>query len=94
MEVTKEQLNQLVDKAVEEKLSAMVDKPKRPREWTKLSQEIENHLSHFGNPDAYQLKNSINTILRIKLHVRNVYQINSSNINEARKIVQGLLNTI
>ncbi|WP_282801166.1 hypothetical protein [Secundilactobacillus kimchicus] len=85
MEVTEEQwdqLNQRVSIAEakaednERKLAefkADAPKPKRPREWAKLSREIEDHLAHFGNPNAYQLKTSISTILRIKLDIKNMF---------------------
>lgn len=91
MEVTEEQLNQLVDKAVENKLATMVNRPKRQRPWNGISDEIEDHLSHYGQPKAYQLKTAINTILRLKLDVSNVYQISSeSQIEEARDVVEQL----
>ena len=94
MEVTEEQeeqLNRLVDKAVENKLATMANKPKRPREWAELSQDIESHLKdNFDNPGTYYIKNAFSTILRYKLGLKNVYQINSLNIDQAREVLAEL----
>ncbi|WP_282803842.1 hypothetical protein [Secundilactobacillus kimchicus] len=103
MEVTEEQwdqLNQRVSiaeaKAEDnerklEEFKADAPKPKRPHEWAELSQDIESHLKdNFDNPGTYYIKNAFSTILRYKLGLKNVYQINSLNIDQARQILEEL----
>lgn len=94
MEITKEQLDQLIDQKVNEKVESMVNKPKRPLEWAKLSQEIQEYTKrkydHGHQTESYKVIGAINTILRFHLGIKNVYQISELNIDEARKAFEVL----
>lgn len=94
MEVTEEQLDQLIDQKVNAKLESMTNKPKRPLKWAKLSNDIQDYTKrkydHDHKTNSYKVASAINTIIRFHLGIKNVYQVNERNIDEARKTFEVL----
>ncbi|AUI78161.1 MULTISPECIES: hypothetical protein [Lactiplantibacillus] len=93
MEVTQEQLHEMVQSEVNAAIAAKSLAPVKARRniaWMELKNDISKFVNEkYGkNPKAYSLSDAVKTIIRFHLGVSNVYQINESNIDEARRIFE------
>lgn len=92
MEVTQEQLHEMVQSEVNAAIAAKSLAPVKARNtaWMVLKNDISKFVNEkYGkNPKAYSLSDAVKTIIRFHLGVSNVYQINESNIDEARRIFE------
>ncbi|MGN5468075.1 hypothetical protein M1857_01150 [Lactiplantibacillus plantarum] len=92
MEVTQEQLHEMVQLEVNAAIAAKSLSGVKARNiaWMELKNDISKFVNEkYGkNPKAYSLSDAIKTIIRFRLGVANVYQINETNIDEARQIFE------
>lgn len=92
MEITQEQLHEMVQSEVNAAIAAKSLAPVKARNtaWMELKNDISKFVNEkYGkNPKAYSLSDAVKTIIRFHLGVSNVYQINESNIDEARRIFE------
>ncbi|MDO7805270.1 hypothetical protein Q7Q91_09805 [Lactiplantibacillus pentosus] len=92
MEVTQEQLHEMVQSEVNAAIAAKSLVPVKAKNtaWMELKNDISKFVNEkYGkNPKAYSLSDAVKTIIRFHLGVSNVYQINESNIDEARRIFE------
>ncbi|AXH04291.1 hypothetical protein [Lactiplantibacillus plantarum] len=92
MEVTQEQLHEMVQLEVNAAIAAKSLAPSKTRNTAWM--ELKNYISKFvnekygKNPKAYSMSDAVKTIIRFRLDVPNVYQINESNIDEAHRIFE------
>lgn len=92
MEVTQEQLHEMVQSEVNAATAAKSLAPVKARNtaWMELENDILKFVNgKYGkNPKAYSLSDAVKTIIKFHLGVANVYQINETNIDEARRIFE------
>ncbi|MSE20890.1 hypothetical protein GKC44_06435 [Lactobacillus parabuchneri] len=76
-----------------DKVKQNAPKSRRSGEWQKLRKEINEYVNSLDGKTAgrtWALIDAINTVIRFHVNIRNVNQINETNIDEARKTFEAL----
>lgn len=88
MEVSKEELQQMISEAVKKEVDEK--KSSRSAAWNGLRKEINDYIGNIDQEKIrpWSLKDAINAVIRYKLQIRNVSSIDETNVDQARQVFE------